>query len=64
MMNKRMSKLEVALKEISDEDKLAVYDYSEQDAGRPDIIIIGWGSTKGSILDAMDQLRTDRRELN
>ena len=67
MMNKRMSKLEVALKEISDEDKLAVYDYSEQDAGRPslepDILIISWGSTKGSILDAMDQLRTDRREL-
>ena len=47
MMNKRMSKLEVALKEISDEDKLAVYDYSEQDAGRPsldpDIIIISAG---------------------
>ncbi|MFZ0567549.1 MAG: 2-oxoacid:ferredoxin oxidoreductase subunit alpha [Nitrososphaeraceae archaeon] len=67
MMNKRMSKLEVALKEISDEDKLAVYDYSVQDPGRssldPDIIIISWGSTKGSILDAMDQLRTDRREL-
>src|SRR5918996_312545 len=67
MMNKRMSKLEVALKEISDEDKLAVYDYSEQDPGRPSlepgIIIISWGSTKGSILDAMDQLRTDRREL-
>ncbi|HSN96057.1 MAG TPA: 2-oxoacid:acceptor oxidoreductase subunit alpha, partial [Nitrososphaeraceae archaeon] len=67
MMNKRMSKLEVALKEISDEDKLAVYDYSAQDPGQPslepDIIIVSWGSTKGSILDAMDQLRTDRREL-
>jgi 2-oxoglutarate/2-oxoacid ferredoxin oxidoreductase subunit alpha len=67
MMNKRMSKLEVALKEISDDDKLVVYDYSVQDSGRPtsspDVIIISWGSTKGAILDAMDQLGIDKRDL-
>jgi 2-oxoglutarate ferredoxin oxidoreductase subunit alpha len=69
MMNKRMSKLDVALKEISDEDKLVVYDYSVEDynnqpsSSDPDIIIISWGSTKGAILDAMDQLRIDRKKL-
>jgi 2-oxoglutarate ferredoxin oxidoreductase subunit alpha len=67
MMNKRMSKLEVALKEISDDDKLVVYDYSTRDPGRPtpspDVIIISWGSTKGAILDAMDQFGIDRRDL-
>jgi 2-oxoglutarate/2-oxoacid ferredoxin oxidoreductase subunit alpha len=67
MMNKRMSKLEVALKEISDDDKLVVYDYPEQGPGRPasgpDVVIISWGSTKGAVLDAMDQFATDRRNL-
>jgi 2-oxoglutarate ferredoxin oxidoreductase subunit alpha len=68
MMNKRMSKLDVALKEISDEDKLVVYDYSVEDynnqpSSDPGITIISWGSTKGAILDAMDQLRIDRKKL-
>jgi 2-oxoglutarate/2-oxoacid ferredoxin oxidoreductase subunit alpha len=67
MMNKRMSKLEVALKEISDDDKLVVYDYPVQGPGRPasgpDVVIISWGSTKGAVLDAMDQFATDRRNL-
>jgi 2-oxoglutarate/2-oxoacid ferredoxin oxidoreductase subunit alpha len=67
MMNKRMSKLEVALKEISDDDKLVVYDYPVQAPGRPasgpDVVIISWGSTKGAVLDAMDQFATDRRNL-
>jgi 2-oxoglutarate/2-oxoacid ferredoxin oxidoreductase subunit alpha len=67
MMNKRMSKLEVALKEISDDDKLAVYDYTRQDPSQPtsspDVIIISWGSTKGAILDAIDQFRIDKRDL-
>ena len=67
MMNKRMSKLEVALKEIPDDDKLAVYDHTSQDPGRPtlspEVIIISWGSTKGAILDAIDQFRIDKRDL-
>jgi 2-oxoglutarate/2-oxoacid ferredoxin oxidoreductase subunit alpha len=67
MMNKRMSKLDFALNGISDEDKLVVYDYSVEDNDQSswdlDIIIISWGSTKGAILDAMDQLRIDRKKL-
>jgi 2-oxoglutarate ferredoxin oxidoreductase subunit alpha len=68
MMNKRMSKLDVVLKEIPDEDKLVVYDHSAEDHGHgpsldPDIVIVSWGSTKGSILDAIDQLRIDRKEI-
>ena len=49
MMEKRMDKLQVALKEIPDEDKAVAY-------GDGDIAVISWGSTKGAILDAMDRL--------
>lgn len=49
MMDKRMSKLDLALKEIPDEDKVVTY-------GSGDIVIVSWGSTKGAILDAMDKL--------
>ena len=49
MMDKRMSKLDLALKEIPDEDKAVRY-------GDGDIAVISWGSTKGAILDAMDRL--------
>ena len=48
MMNKRMTKLDVALKEISDEDKAVLYDSNND--GHPkidaDITIISWGSTR------------------
>jgi 2-oxoglutarate ferredoxin oxidoreductase subunit alpha len=52
MMDKRMSKLDVAIKEIPDEDKVMAY-------GSGDIVIISWGSTKGAILDAMDKLAAE-----
>ena len=52
MMEKRMSKLDVAIKEIPDEDKAMAY-------GSGDIVIISWGSTKGAILDAMDKLAAE-----
>jgi 2-oxoglutarate/2-oxoacid ferredoxin oxidoreductase subunit alpha len=65
MMNKRMTKLDVALKEISDEDKAVLYDPNND--GHPkieaDITIISWGSTKGAILDAIEQLKIDRKDL-
>jgi 2-oxoglutarate ferredoxin oxidoreductase subunit alpha len=51
MVEKRMGKLEVALKEIPDEDKAVMY--GDRDAK---IAIIGWGSTKGVVLDAMEKL--------
>jgi len=54
MMDKRMDKLEVALKEIPDEDK--VVEYGEEEG---DIAIVSWGSTKGAILDAMDMLAAE-----
>jgi 2-oxoglutarate ferredoxin oxidoreductase subunit alpha len=52
MMDKRMSKLDVAINEIPDEDKAVVY-------GSGDMVIVSWGSTKGAILDAMDKLAAE-----
>jgi 2-oxoglutarate/2-oxoacid ferredoxin oxidoreductase subunit alpha len=52
MMDKRMSKLDVALKEIPDEDKAVAY-------GSGNIAIISWGSTKGAIFDAMEKLASE-----
>lgn len=56
MMHKRMSKLDIALKEIPDEDKALVYGSGGEEG---DTAIISWGSTKGAILDAMDKLATE-----
>ncbi len=52
MMNKRMNKLQVALREIPDEDKVVAY-------GSGDIVLVGWGSTKGAIIDAMEKLASE-----
>ena len=59
MMHKRMSKLDIVLKEIADEDKAVVYDGGSSNGGDCDTAIISWGSTKGAILDAMDKLATE-----
>jgi 2-oxoglutarate ferredoxin oxidoreductase subunit alpha len=52
MMKKRMSKLQIALDEIDDEDKAILYGVRDSNA----MTVISWGSTKGAILDAMDKL--------
>jgi 2-oxoglutarate/2-oxoacid ferredoxin oxidoreductase subunit alpha len=52
MMDKRMTKLDVAINEIPDEDKAVAY-------GSGDIVLVSWGSTKGVILDAMDKLAAE-----
>ncbi|HEX2013906.1 MAG TPA: 2-oxoacid:ferredoxin oxidoreductase subunit alpha [Nitrososphaera sp.] len=52
MMDKRMNKLAVAQKEIPLEDQAISY-------GSGDTVIVGWGSTKGVILDAMERLESD-----
>jgi 2-oxoglutarate ferredoxin oxidoreductase subunit alpha len=52
MMDKRMSKLDLALKEIPDDDKAVAY-------GSGDIAVMSWGSTKGVILDAMEKLQNE-----
>ena len=56
MMDKRMNKLQVALKEIPDEDKAVAY-------GSGDIAIISWGSTKGAILDMMEKLAAEGTKI-
>jgi 2-oxoglutarate ferredoxin oxidoreductase subunit alpha len=53
MMNKRMTKLELILQTIPDEDKALSYN------GNSDIVITSWGSTKGAILDALDELNKE-----
>jgi len=52
MMDKRMTKLDIAINEIPDEDKAVAY-------GSGDIVLVSWGSTKGVILDAMDKLAAE-----
>jgi len=52
MMDKRMNKLDLALKEIPDEDKAIAY-------GSGDIVLLGWGSTKGVILDVIERLQIE-----
>lgn len=53
MMDKRMSKLDLVLQEIQDEDKALSYN------GNSDIVITSWGSTKGAILDTLDELNKE-----
>ena len=60
MMNKRMSKLDVALNEISDEDKAVAYGEYDPVLG---LTIIGWGSTKGAILDVMDRFKDEGKKI-
>ena len=60
MMNKRMSKLDVALNEISNEDKAITYGEDDPLMG---LTIISWGSTKGAILDAMDRLSYEGKKI-
>ncbi len=60
MMNKRMSKLDIALAEIPNEDKAIAYGTNEnQDV----ITVLSWGSTKGSILDALNQLTKEGEKM-
>ncbi len=60
MMDKRMSKLDVALDEIPDEDKAISYGQNEPYTG---ITLVSWGSTKGAILDAIDRLVSEGKKI-
>ncbi len=53
-MEKRMSKLELAAREIPVADKFIVYGPKEAD-----LTILSWGSTKGAIRRAMERLEAD-----
>jgi 2-oxoglutarate ferredoxin oxidoreductase subunit alpha len=59
MYEKRMKKLELADKEIPLEDKARLY--GPEDA---DVTIVGWGSTKGAIIDAMNVLSNEGYKVN
>jgi 2-oxoglutarate ferredoxin oxidoreductase subunit alpha len=51
MMDKRMGKLALAGREIPRDRKLRLYGPTNAD-----VTVVGWGSTKGSILDALNEL--------
>jgi len=59
MMQKRMRKLDLANELIPDEKKVNFF-------GPPqaDVTLVGWGSTKGAILDAMQDLEADGVRCN
>ena len=59
MMQKRMNKLELANELIPDEKKVNFF-------GPPkaDVTMVGWGSTKGAILDGMQDLEADGIRCN
>ena len=52
MMDKRMSRLDLILKEIPDSEKALSF-------GVEDYTIITWGSTKGPVLDAIEMLKKE-----
>lgn len=52
MMDKRMSKLDLALKRIPSDEQAVSF-------GVHDYTIISWGSTKGPIVDALDMLKKE-----
>jgi 2-oxoglutarate ferredoxin oxidoreductase subunit alpha len=54
MMEKRARKLELAAREIPQDEKLRVY--GDADAA---LTILSWGSTKGGVLEAMQRLEAE-----
>ncbi len=59
MMTKRMRKMELAGEVIPDSKKASLHG-----PRTAPITLVGWGSTKGSILDGMDDLRADGIDVN
>lgn len=60
MMDKRMNKLDIALEEIPNEDKAIAFGNNEdQDV----LSVLSWGSTKGSVLDALNQLNREGEKM-
>lgn len=59
MMEKRARKLETAAREIPEHLQYKLYG-SEQ----ADLTIIGWGSTKGAVLDALERFKEQGKSVN
>ncbi len=58
MMEKRMGKLDLILKELPAEDQFNYYG----DA-KPDLLVVSWGSTKGALLEAMEELNKEGMKI-
>jgi len=59
MMQKRMHKIELAAESIPDSKKINFFGPE-----KADITLVGWGSTKGAILDGMQDLEADGIRCN
>ncbi len=59
MMRKRMAKLDTAAKEIPVQFK-----YKLHGPATADLTVVGWGTTKGAILDAMSEIEAQGRIAN
>lgn len=59
MYEKRMGKLELADREIPITDKVRLYGPESAD-----ITLVGWGSTKGVLLDVMNMLNREGYRVN
>ena len=59
MMRKRMAKLKTAAREIPASSKFTLHGPRQAD-----LTLVGWGVTKGAILDAMKELELDGRTVN
>src|SRR5438094_3542247 len=59
MMRKRMAKLQTAAREIPAASKFTMHGPHQAD-----LTLVGWGATKGAILDAMGELEADGRTVN
>lgn len=58
MMEKRAEKLATVAREIPAEDKVRLFGPAEAET-----VVVSWGSTKGAILDALDQLEGEGQSV-
>jgi 2-oxoglutarate ferredoxin oxidoreductase subunit alpha len=58
-MHKRMNKLELIRKAIPKDQQFTLHGPE-----KADLTVVGWGSTKGTILDALKTLQEDGRSVN
>ncbi|MDH2905250.1 MAG: 2-oxoacid:ferredoxin oxidoreductase subunit alpha [Methanomassiliicoccales archaeon] len=58
MMEKRMGKLNLALKEIPADEQFHYFGDE-----KPDLLVVSWGSTKGSLLEAIEELRKEGKKI-
>ena len=59
MMDKRMKKLDLALGNIPENDKVLCYDFDPDGQN----VVISWGSTKGAILETLERLSEEGLKL-